>query len=107
MIEYEEIMVDDFYQQMEKVGHYNFNKNNMFTLNWTNVKSALVSAFITAVLGIGGYVIGVGDVFRLDVHTLVNVASLSALTTFVSLLKSFLTTDQGNFVGLTNVHPPE
>lgn len=75
----------------------------MFTLDWTKIKSALVSAIITAILAIAGYILGVGDVFNLDLHALVNVASLSALTALVSLIKSFLTTPQGNFVGAVEV----
>lgn len=71
--------------------------------DWTKVKSALVSAAITAVLAIAGYIIGVGDVFNIDVHALVNVASLSALTAFVSLVKSFFTTDNNNFAGVVKV----
>ena len=72
-------------------------------MNITNLKSALVSGVITGVLGIAGYIIGVGDVFNLDVHTLINVGALSALTTAVSLIKSFLTTENGNFVGTINI----
>lgn len=71
----------------------------LYTLSLVNVKSSLVSAAITAVLAIAGYIIGVGDVFNIDVHALVNVGALSALTAFVSLIKSFFTTESGNFVG--------
>lgn len=68
-------------------------------ITWTNVKSALVSAFITAILAGAGYVVGVGDIFKIDVHALVNVVSLASLTALVSIIKSFLTTDSGKFVG--------
>lgn len=75
----------------------------MYTLDWVKVKSAIVSAVITAVLAVAGYIIGVGDVFNIDVHALVNVASLSTLTAFVSLIKAFFTTDRGNFAGAVRV----
>lgn len=75
----------------------------MFQLTWTNIKSALVSALITAILAIAGYIIGVGDVFAIDVHALVNVGALSALTAVVSVIKSFLTTNGGNFVGAVSI----
>lgn len=65
----------------------------------TNVKSALVSAFLTACLALAGYVIGVGDIFKIDVHAFANVGALSLLTAVVSIIKSFLTTPSGNFVG--------
>lgn len=72
-------------------------------MNITNIKSAFVSAFLTAVLALAMYVLGVGDVFKLDIHALVNVGALSALTAIVSLIKSFLTTSAGNFVGAVQV----
>lgn len=75
----------------------------MFKLTWINVKSALVSAVITAVIGMGGYIIGLGDIFTVNIHTLVNIGALSALTALVSLFKSLLTTDSGNFIGAVEV----
>lgn len=67
---------------------------------WTSIKSALVSGVITGILGIAGYIIGVGDIFKLDVHTLLNVGALAALTTVVSLIKAGLTTDRGTIAGV-------
>jgi hypothetical protein len=67
---------------------------------WISLKSALVSGVITGILGVAGYIIGVGDVFALDVHTLVNVAALSGLTTVVSLIKAGLTTNTGTLGGI-------
>jgi hypothetical protein len=75
----------------------------MLTISWINVKSALVSALITAVLAIAGYIIGVGNIFEIDVHAMANVGALSALTAIVSIVKSFLTTSSGNFVGTVAV----
>lgn len=72
-------------------------------ITWTNVKSALVSALITAVLATATYILGLGDVFKIDVHALINVISLSALTALVSIIKSFLTTSSGNFVGAVTI----
>lgn len=75
----------------------------IFTINWVNIKSALVSALITAVLAIAGYIIGIGDVFKLDLHTLINVASISGLTALVSIIKSYFTTNDGNFLGAISI----
>lgn len=75
----------------------------LFSLDWTKIKSALVSALITAILAAAGYVIGVGDIFKIDVHAFINVFSLSALTALVSLIKSFFTTTAGNFAGAVKV----
>lgn len=67
---------------------------------WVSIKSALVSGVITGLLGIAGYIIGVGDIFKLDVHTLLNVGSLAALTTIVSFIKASLTTEDGTVAGI-------
>jgi len=67
---------------------------------WLNIKSALVSGLITGALGMAGYVIGVGDVFQLDTHSLINVFALSALTTIVSLVKATMTKDDGTIAGV-------
>lgn len=75
----------------------------MFSISWLNVKSALVSALITAILAMASYIIGVGDIFHLDSHSLVNIGVLAALTTVVSLIKSFLTNENGTFVGSVQV----
>lgn len=82
----------------------NFHYNRiMFTLTWSNIKGALVSGAIMGALAIGLYVIGLGDVFAIQWKPLINAGILSALTTIVSLVKSFLTTDRGNFVGAIEV----
>tara|TARA_R110000868_G_scaffold409745_1_gene695862 strand:+ start:1524 stop:1859 length:336 start_codon:yes stop_codon:yes gene_type:complete len=87
----------------DKILSDNLNKNmqnGLFKVSWVNVKSALMSAVITAILGGAGYIIGVGSVFNLNIHSLVNIVSLSFLTAIVSLLKAFLTTQEGKLVGV-------
>jgi len=74
----------------------NQEKNNM----WISIKSALVSGVITAILAIAGYIIGVGDIFKIDVHALINVGALALLTTLVSLIKASLTTSAGTVGGI-------
>lgn len=78
-------------------------KNNIFSINWTNIKSAFISIVLTAVLAIAVYIVGVGDIFTLDAHKMANIGALSVLTGLISLIKSFLTTDNGRFLGLTKV----
>ena len=75
----------------------------LFKLSWADVKSALVSAFIVAFFAAAAYVVGVGDLFAINIHTLVNVTTLAGLTAVVSLIKSLLTTTSGNFVGTVAV----
>ena len=40
-----------------------------------------------------------GNIFAIDFHSLANIGALAFLTGIISLIKSFLTTAQGNFVG--------
>ena len=77
----------------------------LFTLSWINIKSALVSGIIMGILAIAAYIIGVGNIFTLDFHTLINAGVLAALVTIVSLIKSFLTTSRGSVVGVQVVPP--
>lgn len=69
----------------------------------TKIRSALITALLTAVLATAMYVLGIGDVFKIDVHALVNVGALSLLTAVVSIIKSSFTTDSGNFVGAVKI----
>lgn len=64
------------------------------------IKSALISGLITGVLATAGYVIGLGDVFQIQIKPMINVFALSALTTIVSLIKSSMTTGTGKVMGV-------
>lgn len=67
---------------------------------WINIKSALISVGIAVVLAISGYIIGVGNVYALDVHVLVNSGAMAFFIALVSLLKSTNTDSTGNFMGI-------
>lgn len=67
---------------------------------WINIKSALVSGVLMGILAVAGYIIGVGDVFKLNLHALINSGVMAALTAAISLLKSSLTTDSGKLAGI-------
>ena len=69
-------------------------------LNWVEVKSALVLAFITALVAIIVKVISAGSVFGLDWKVLVNTGTLAFLAFFVSTLKDLLTTSKGVIAGV-------
>lgn len=74
--------------------------SGMFKLDAENVKGAVVSLVVAALVAIGFYVLQVGDVFKLDWHVLVNAAAIAFVT---SLLKSLGTTSEGKFVGAVQV----
>jgi len=71
----------------------------MFTI--TNIKSALLSTMLMAIVGMAVYVIGLGDVFLIELKPLVNVGAIALLTGIVSVIKSLLTSyDTGKAVGV-------
>jgi len=71
--------------------------SNIFKLNVKDVAGAVVSAVIVSLIG---YVLKVGDVFALDVHTIVNTAVMTGLA---SLLKSLTTDSDGYLLGVLKV----
>ncbi len=81
--------------------------SNLMTLNWTEIKSALVYAVLTALAAMLVHVIGVGDIFALSVKPIVNIGVLSFAVGMLSLIKNLLTTDKGKFVGVVQVKEPQ
>ena len=73
------------------------------TLTVTNIKGALVSTVLMAVLAGAGYVVGLGDVFLVESKTLINIVVIALLTGVVSLVKNLLTNKEGVFVGVVEV----
>ncbi len=69
-------------------------------MNSTNLKSALISAMLMALIGIITYVLGVGNIFDLDFHSLLNIGVIAFLTGLVSYFKSSMTTSTGTFGGV-------
>jgi hypothetical protein len=75
----------------------------IFTLNLASFKSALVSTVLMAILAMLVYIIGLGDVWQIDLKALTNIGILALATGLVSLIKNFLTSNDGNFAGLTKI----
>lgn len=71
--------------------------SNIFRWSVKDVVGAAISAVLVAVIG---YVLMVGDVFALDFRTVVNTGIMAGLG---SLAKSFLTSSEGEFLGLVGV----
>jgi len=93
--------ISDFYQynKYEDI----MNNSDGFTINWTDIKQALSLVVVTIVIQACAYIISVGSIFSISWHALVDASTIPALVLIVSLLSSFLTTSQGNFVGLLKV----
>jgi len=70
------------------------------TLNWVEVKNALVLAFITALVAIILSIVSAGNIFGLDWKVLANTGALAFLVFFVSTLKDLLTTSKGVIAGV-------
>lgn len=75
----------------------------IFTLNLASFKSALISTLLMVVVAMAGYIIGLGDIFSIDLKVLTNIGVMALLTGIVSLIKNFLTSDSGKFAGITKI----
>ncbi len=73
------------------------------TITLAQLKSALVSTVLVAVMAIIGYITGVGDIFSLDWKVLINIGVMALLAGLASVIKNLLTTDSGNFAGVLNI----
>ena len=78
-------------------------KNGVLKLSWVNIQSAVMSGIIMGILAIFAYIIGVGNIFTLNFHSLVNAGVLTALVTIVSLIQSVFTTNAGSTAGVQTV----
>lgn len=71
--------------------------SSIFTINYKNLIGAVVSGVIVAVLS---YLVSITDVWTISWHTLINIA---VLTAFSSLLKAFMTNENGDFASVVPV----
>lgn len=69
-------------------------------MNFLNIKSAVVSGLIMALIIVLTMIINAKSIFLVDWRNLIDVAIISFLTSIVSVLKSLSTTAKGNFLGV-------
>ncbi len=86
--------------------------NGFLTLNWENVKSAVVygvlMVFVTFFLAAAGIVLEHGSIYGVDWANAFDrgvISALGVIVSLVSLLKNLLTNDQGKFLGVIEVVP--
>ena len=100
---YEEFDKTEDFGDALQYQHYKLNENNnmskFFNWNLKDVVSALMSSLLMALIAVLGYVMQVGDIFGINLRTLTNIGVMAGLTGIVSLLKTLLTTSEGNFLG--------
>lgn len=71
-----------------------------FTLNWLDVKNALVFGVLTALVVVILEIINAKTIFGLDWKTLANDGVIALLGVFVSFLKDLLTNSKGVIAGV-------
>ena len=72
----------------------------MYTINYTNIKGALVSALIVGFLSVLLSVYKSGDIFNIDWKMTLNAGVLAMIG---SILKNLFTNDTGTFAGIAQV----
>lgn len=75
----------------------------MNKLTIENIKGALVSGVLMAVLATIAYVSQTGDIFAIDVKVLANIFVTALLTSVTSIVKNLLTNNAGEFGGIVRV----
>lgn len=72
----------------------------MFTINWVNIKSALMYGLLWGVLAIFVKVSEIGNIFALDWKDLLNAGVMAFLAIMIVLLRNFFTSNDGKFIGV-------
>lgn len=68
--------------------------------NWVNVKGAIVSGLFMAVLAILANIVSAQSIYVLDLRELLNIGAVAGITAIVSLMKNFLTDENGKLAGV-------
>jgi len=74
--------------------------STLFNITKEDIKGALVSAGFMVIIAILVYVQKLGSIWLIDWKDLVDVAFMAGIVYFISVSKNFLTTKDGNFLGL-------
>lgn len=71
-----------------------------FTLNWTDVKSALITVILGALVVLLIEIIDANNIYALDWKTIINDAVIALLMGLVSIIQSLLTNSKGVIAGI-------
>ena len=69
----------------------------------TKIVSALISGLLMAILVVLIEIVNAKTIYSLDWKTIISDGVIALLTAIVSLIKSLLTTSNGNFIGAVKV----
>lgn len=75
------------------------NNSKLFQFKWLEVKSAVISGLLMALLVIASSIIASGSIYGLNWSNLLDVGVMAFITSMVSLIKSILTNEVGEFLG--------
>ncbi|MGI9118429.1 MAG: hypothetical protein ACR2IQ_02680 [Minisyncoccia bacterium] len=64
------------------------------------IKSAIISALLVAIIATLGYITTVGSIWKIDWRVIIDVGVMSLTTGLASILKNLLTTGNGKFLGI-------
>jgi len=74
--------------------------STLFNITKEDVKGAFVSAGLMAIIAILMYIQQLGSIWLIDWKNLADVAIMAGIVYLISVSKNFLTTKDGNFLGL-------
>ena len=77
--------------------------SKIFQFSWADLKGALVSGLLMALLVVLIQVLNSESIYVIDWKMLANAGVFAFLTSIVSFLKSILTTSNGKFVDVVQV----
>lgn len=78
-------------------------QSDFLAVSKKQVISALISGLLIGVVAVASQILANGSIFGLDMHKLADVGAMAIITFLVSFLKSFLTTNDGKFIGLVAI----
>jgi len=75
----------------------------MFTLSWTEIKSAFIYTLLTALVVGGYYIVSVESIYNVNGKVLLDKVAMSIIVGTISLFKNLLTSSKGKFLNLVKV----
>lgn len=94
-------------EYFQEISSFVMEKSALGKLNWLDIKNSIV--YFLLMLSLEGllalclYIVGVGSIWKIDWKGLVDATVLPMIIALTSILKSLLTTKEGNFVGIAKI----
>lgn len=75
-------------------------------MNWTKIKSVLVTGLLMGLVGVCLYITKLGNIFQIDLHSVANIFALAVVGVIGSAVQELLTTRKGKFLGVVRTREP-